>query len=900
MKKVNYQNDVDVDEFTDFVSKFETGGEPDPWTAKRDDTGVYGKFQISKKWHGKDIEDTFGVPFEEAMAKPENQVTYFKNKLVPSYEKTANKFLNTREAKNRGLDKFTLMALMQFGPTNVKNFLADENSVPKFVSSQIKKVINLGNTRKSVSQNQVQQPKINRVPSGEKVEQEVIQEQKQPELISVFTPKGEEKKIEKDQLDLAKKEGFITQDDLPDMIPMLDPSGKEVKIEKAQLPLALKENFTLKQKEQAAKRQSSVYDLGATLSDLGFSGAKVLATEKLPDVANLFAQGATAGFSDEAIGFLKAAASYPFSDDQLYVLYEKFKKQEKERLKLARERTPVGGFLAETVGSAVPAVLLAAATKGKYIPKKGASLKDIAKFGAKIGAIEGAIGGLGSSEADLKAALTGDKQQLKELGLDVTGGAFIGGAAGGVLSPITTKAAEALPAAKKAVGEAIEGMASRRQSKLAFESKAKDIPVDFETDAGKQALVERQKKFASDVTSQIMGAEETLGKKVFDTVEDASAKRIKIPIGDMDEILNISKQILSKNNYANSDILKELSYFSPGQKTIDPLVFRDLQQSVRKKMSQMTQNTDEDVKKILIDLNDVLTNKLKRNVPGFQEASDVYKLFKESTIETLIARGDDLYRNVKSMDRGRAIENAKRLEPFSSKAAKRSMDHDVINKEIGNVIFSEISNLGKLGDDSQIAARTFEKLKDNLLNFQNTTGIDLIKLGEAAKTAKSIKPSQQQSIFNLLEPNELYKKIREEADYSGIRQKIHGRDVGHGSDMPISEKAGLFSGQYRLERAAGAATRFTRKGVESVKRLKPVAAVRKLTQLSKDKLGEVATGIQSKFPNQAKALLDAIEQNSEYKKNAVIFSLSQNPQFRNIAPMILENLGEQQSEEDYE
>lgn len=82
--------------------------------------------------------------------------------------------------------------------------------------------------------------------------------------------------------------------------------------------------------------------------------------------------------------------------------------------------------------------------------------------------------------------------------------------------------------------------------------------------------------------------------------------------------------------------------------------------------------------------------------------------------------------------------------------------------------------------------------------------------------------------------------------------------------------------------------------------MKPVVAVKKLSSAPAAQLTQIAQAIKTKFPNQANALLDAIEQKSEYRKNAVIFALSQNPQFRNILPMIYEDISETLTEDDYE
>lgn len=108
--------------YSDFIGNTESNNN---YNAVNPKTGALGKYQIIKKWHKDAIEKRYNMSFEDAMKNPEIQEDYFKKVLLPQYRKDASALAKTPEAKERGLDEFTLTGMMQLGKGNVMNFLRD-------------------------------------------------------------------------------------------------------------------------------------------------------------------------------------------------------------------------------------------------------------------------------------------------------------------------------------------------------------------------------------------------------------------------------------------------------------------------------------------------------------------------------------------------------------------------------------------------------------------------------------------------------------------------------------------------------------------------------------------------------------------------------------------------------
>jgi hypothetical protein len=651
----------------------------------------------------------------------------------------------------------------------------------------------------------------------------------------------------------------------------IDPSDLEP-IEEID-PSDLEEVEPIKSSKPSAIGQAVI----GTAKGIG-SGIKSLAestAQTIPDVAVLGAQGALAGWSDEAIAGLKASTVTPFSEESWSDLYERYKKVEEERIKKARESSPWLGTGAEIVGAAVPAIGMAVLSKGKSIPKSTQDLKSIMKTAGKIGLAEGAIGGLGSSEASLIKAAQGDIGEIEEAIKDTAGGAAVGAIAGPVLSAAGYGAGKALKGVGSKMGEFTEKYAPLRQAKEAFESKFKG--VDFESDAGNLQLIREQNKFSDKVASDILSFENILGKELNDTIVNSSKKGVKIATQDLDPLIKTAEEILgTKKNY-NKKILQELKSFeiTPSQtaelgtniveRSSDPNSLYRLRDVIKNKLSELDLKTDKEEFAVLNELQNAIKNKLENNVDGFKNANTNFELFRSSVGETIINRGKNLSLSIK--DPTTQTEQLQRIRKYAS-------DLPNYKQTLTDIINSDISAAGRFGTSGDSARLTFDSLQKNIKKFEELTGKKIKDYGID------------------LDADTIASDLKKRSDVSGIRQKIHGYDAGYGESSNLGKGSALLKGIYMAPRYAGTAARVGKEVVKQTSEALPSPSklLGKLNNLSDDRLYKLADSVGDRFPSQAKALKDSLKEKNSYRRNAVIFSLSQNPEFRNTAPYIMEQI----------
>lgn len=606
------------------------------------------------------------------------------------------------------------------------------------------------------------------------------------------------------------------------------------------------------------------------------SGIKSLAestAETVPDVLTLGAQGALAGFSDEAIAGLRAAASAPSSEESLGELYERYKKIERERIEKARERSPWIGTAAEIGGAMVPAIGAAVLSKGKSIPKSTADLGSMFKTAAKVGLAEGAIGGLGSSEADLIKAVKGDVGEAEELAKDVAGGAAVGAVAGPVLTGLGYAGGKILKGTGEKIGEVAEKFAPLRQTKEAFESKLKGI--DFESDVGNLNIIKEQNDYSDKLASDILSFENVLGKELGDSVELATKKGTRIEIDDLNPLIKDAQDILgTKKNY-NKKILEALKSFetsstpvgelgsSLSQKRSDPETLYKLRDIIKRKISELDYKVDREEFTILNELQDSIRNKLNSQVDGFQAANKNFEAFRSSVGETIINRGKKLALSIK--DPTTQMRELERIR-------KSASDLPNYKQTLTDTINSDISKAGRFGGSGDDARLTFDALRENIKKFEEQTG-------------RRIKDSGID-----IDADSLYDQLKTRSDVAGIRQKIHGFDAGYGEGSNLTNAGALLKGLYAIPRYAGTGLRVGKEMVESASKTLPGKVSKNLYNLSDDALNKLANAIENKYPSHAGVLRDAVINKNSYRKNAAIFALAQNPEFRNTAPYIMEQI----------
>jgi len=162
--------------------------------------------------------------------------------------------------------------------------------------------------------------------------------------------------------------------------------------------------------------------------------------------ARAYAQGATFGFSDEAIGLLKAIASQPeheaaqnFSElakqlppeavKPFWDRYAQYRDEQRVRDAQAEAQNPEAFRTRQIVGGVLSAPMLPVAGAAK-----GAGWAATIGKGALVGAGVGATAGLGASTADLTKGDVGGAAR------DTTVGALVGAAVGGIAGGISKSA----------------------------------------------------------------------------------------------------------------------------------------------------------------------------------------------------------------------------------------------------------------------------------------------------------------------------------------------------------------------------------------------------------------------------------------------------------------------------
>lgn len=294
-----------------------------------------------------------------------------------------------------------------------------------------------------------------------------------------------------------------------DLVKVYTPEGELKKVEREQLSDALSHGFKLAEEDPTEKPKKSLLGSGLAATAKGIISAAPSVFQTLAetgeDVARLGAQGATFGFSDEALAALQAGKESLTSEKSLADLYEDYKKIEEEKLKKSRERSPVLGTVAEFGGAVLPGIAATALTGGAAAPAVAPSLGRALGKAALTGAASGALAGAGASEGSVlgdvefdpsKGVVYGEKAE--KFAKDVLGGA----ASGAVIAPMFEGGIRALGKAAGGIKKGVKGLADKHgeaKNNLVAYRETKEKGTDFITEQGKEALDIRKENYATKV-----------------------------------------------------------------------------------------------------------------------------------------------------------------------------------------------------------------------------------------------------------------------------------------------------------------------------------------------------------------------------------------------------------------
>lgn len=542
--------------------------------------------------------------------------------------------------------------------------------------------------------------------------------------------------------------------------------------------------------------------------------------QNVKDVGMSIGQGATLGFGDELLAAIKAAEEVATDEPEISdfaKLYREYQKQNEAAYEEAKARSPGLTFAGELGGGLIPAALTMGASE---VPTLGRAMMSGAKFGG--------LAGLGGSKGTTEEAISDIKQgKIPEMAKDVAFSGAIGAAA-----PIAFNAASG---AKNLLAKQIEDSPLATQVIQSFKEGTKGKGF-----TGRQAL-ERMQKEASDVATNIEGKINKGREFIQNQYKDVlSGKNVDInpdQANAFSTVENILKATGKRQGlYGEDEIEGAISEFGKSLLSIKKLKegkisaqeLKDLQKYLRSSAysSNQTIEVATELDKAQKFANDLLKNK----VPGYSEVNSQFRDF-ENAIETALSSVPTESRTIGSI-------KSKGDTPLFK------MGKDIVEK-------SELPyGLGE---------KQFEKLS-------------LIR--DELKKLKSSNPKilENMGIDNI---DDFIKNIRTESDIQAVGHVIRkAGQLQQQVDLLGYTRGGLYFGANILGRPAGA--------ISSVaKKIKLPELSRMLYQASDNELSGVANTLNnSGYSHLGNALNDAIKNKSLTTRNAVLFSIMQNPKIR--------------------
>lgn len=604
----------------------------------------------------------------------------------------------------------------------------------------------------------------------------------------------------------------------------------------------------------ADENVKDLFESGEDVTDLFEAGEDVASddstvSDTLEDVASAGAQGLTMGFSDELAGAVRGgAAKIAGNETDLTDLYAKYRDIERERYKQAQERSPVLSTVAEIGGAIAPSLVTgggtlltggakALAQTGLREALKQGGKKQLAKVaGAKLGelALQGAVQGVGQSETLAEAP----KQAYETAKSSVAYGAPLG-----MVGEFAFKGSNA---ASKAAGDIGEDSQFFRQLKRSFE-KGKEGTV---IGSGRQAatrMAQESVDDVSDVTRRILQADSQFGQEIGNRIKDATVKGIKVSVDEtLDDAAKSLSSILEQDpnllgRLETNKLTKELFDLQNSQLTPEAAYqlrsrVLDLANTIKDpRLENVARRFGQGVKKTL-----------ESQVEGLEAASNQFKRFREAIPETIVSDGIP--------------------QEFSSKWFGDLKDGET---KLYKGVEELIGGLNVPGEKQIKARKTFAELIENVKKMDEQHPGFIKQLG-----------------FKNL--SELTNSIETKADEAGIRRMILGYEPQAGFKR---EAAALLTGDagstlrgraYGLANLAGrtskAVTEATPDAVANTAKF-----TKKVFDLPDNTLREVATRMQQdpRLSRYGANLINALDNKGSIGRNAVLFSMMQNPETRN-------------------
>lgn len=575
------------------------------------------------------------------------------------------------------------------------------------------------------------------------------------------------------------------------------------------------------------------------------------------------AQGATFGFSDE-LGAAKDVAGDYLSGNPLGKKWREYQKMRESANKQLSEESPLaytGGELAGGVASSLVMPNLGAAKiagmAGKYAPAAGkflagqgeSALARMAGKGTTMaiqGAPIGALYGMGASENDMSKPV--------ELAMDTASGAGMGSLTGLAIGASAQGGKEAL----KKAGGMIEDSNLLRQIREGYRMGEEGINLASGETQERLSLLPNEK--SKGFVDRIMATDKDIGRKVGAAIDKAQDSGVVINIDP--KIQSVGEKMFDTIFVKNptlgefieprtAQLLKLIATREKGNLTpTEARALKDQLYKLTDNLAGFNSDTANFARSMGMDLAHEVDTAMKLGMPEYQTAAREFEAFRRMVPETIMGKGTPSeYGKVYMGD----LKNPE-LKLFES-------TRDMMKK-------SQLP-----GESASKEKMAFEQLKRNLNELGTTNPESVKSLGGT--------------------PKDVISGLRQDSDRLAAIRQSHGIDpqagiseAGKGalSGLATTGRGVLVSGANQVGRIAGAASEAAKNTGQALAKSSPAKMGRSLFNIPDDGLQGLAQRLKAKESSAllGDALESALANKNDAGKNAILFKLMQNPEYRNL------------------
>ena len=611
------------------------------------------------------------------------------------------------------------------------------------------------------------------------------------------------------------------------------------------------------------------------------------------------AQGLTANFADEIAGAVSAGTETLFGDDSvdkqlreqgfklpeesIYEKYKTYRDAARRQYEQAQKDQPGSALAGEIVGGIAPAL----ATGGSSaLAQQG--LKEAAKQSAKAGAKFGAITGLGRSED-----ITDIPETLKEVGTDTLTGAALGGA-----FPILSKGAQGVSSKAKDLSR--RGVNVLRDE---FPTLDKMISAASRSTQGEKLTGSTMSEvFSKEMDDAILNLSDDL-KEARNIIGDAQSKILKkgkqsIDISnDVDQLITrLEKQSEGITSSKAKGELQDLITKFKGLRQSPEVITQSGEDVAFQKLTQKRNNMIKDLEAkegIILDPQNTNFSDIKVDRDGGRV------FFRDNTTGKTYSQriGKDVPLSEQIIENKVSV-NASKAHEIASDMYKASQDFETSTaSNLASKLFGQFKDKVRTAMGSKSAAYDQVNKKYNLLKNAE----ELLKPGFSSGNAKE-RQSAQQALANLadnltqetnLTTKRAFRQFFDmlESDFPSLVKNNRDKILNIAEKIDINQAAlgtaGRIAGD--VSRLAGTLESYGIRG--AIGAGKAVGSIKSLINMPKQQLQQISNQF-VKSDNQIKQrlgnTLNEMANSSQTRRNALMFSLSQNPAFKK---MLEEELG---------